>query len=307
MARYHDSGTICEARLRACPLGLSESDHIEADSKQEFEAKLAEKVASEGDSFGTSSKSAEAPQEHHPWAGTVLAYANSLPKDPAKGDWVAYEDSYSGGKLRSGKVVKIGRKGGMPYVQVAPNSYDAPAMVWPEGAPGNAKRKSSIAVRARGVLGGEESWYPRIGAPIEEFEEEIKSWDEVDFVLYNGERERLTSESYGWDNPDQQMRYRESWKKRYALVDQEMELRRESGDLGPRKRPQVQLQEPGKAGPAKGSIASYRAMDEKKIQSEYSSQSQRWFDGGGRGDLAKIEKVMAERGISGTVPLRTWD
>lgn len=30
MVRYHDSGTICEATQRACPLGLSDSDHIEA-------------------------------------------------------------------------------------------------------------------------------------------------------------------------------------------------------------------------------------------------------------------------------------
>lgn len=40
MARYHDTGTECKAELRACPLGLSESDHIEAANSKEFQEKL---------------------------------------------------------------------------------------------------------------------------------------------------------------------------------------------------------------------------------------------------------------------------
>lgn len=43
MAKYHESGTICEATVRECPLGVAQSDHIEASSKTEFEAKLAER------------------------------------------------------------------------------------------------------------------------------------------------------------------------------------------------------------------------------------------------------------------------
>lgn len=56
MARFHDSGTICSANKRACPLGLSDGDHIDADSVQDFQAKLAEKMESQGESFGTTSK-----------------------------------------------------------------------------------------------------------------------------------------------------------------------------------------------------------------------------------------------------------
>lgn len=44
MARYHDTGTICEATQRACPLGLSDSDHIEAGSPEEFQEKLSERL-----------------------------------------------------------------------------------------------------------------------------------------------------------------------------------------------------------------------------------------------------------------------
>lgn len=40
MARYHDTGTVCKAEKRACPLGLSEGDHIEAADEKEFEQKL---------------------------------------------------------------------------------------------------------------------------------------------------------------------------------------------------------------------------------------------------------------------------
>lgn len=42
MASYHESGTICEATKRACPLRAGEQ-HIEANSQEEFEAKLAER------------------------------------------------------------------------------------------------------------------------------------------------------------------------------------------------------------------------------------------------------------------------
>lgn len=45
MAKFHDTGTVCEATKRDCPLGLSDNDHIEADSVQEFEKKLEEKMA----------------------------------------------------------------------------------------------------------------------------------------------------------------------------------------------------------------------------------------------------------------------
>lgn len=43
MAKYHESGTICEAKTRACPLGAHE--HIEAASKEYFEQKLASRYA----------------------------------------------------------------------------------------------------------------------------------------------------------------------------------------------------------------------------------------------------------------------
>lgn len=56
MARFHDSGTICSANKRACPLGLSDGDHIDADSVQDFQAKLAAKMENQGENFGTTSK-----------------------------------------------------------------------------------------------------------------------------------------------------------------------------------------------------------------------------------------------------------
>ena len=43
MPKYHDSGTECRATVRACPLGISEEDHIEAVDKRDFENKLQEK------------------------------------------------------------------------------------------------------------------------------------------------------------------------------------------------------------------------------------------------------------------------
>lgn len=60
MARYHDTGTICTANKRACPLGLGDGDHIEADSRQEFEQKLAEKMSGTTATV-TASKSFPAP------------------------------------------------------------------------------------------------------------------------------------------------------------------------------------------------------------------------------------------------------
>lgn len=67
MAKFHDTGTICEATKRACPLGLSDSDHIEAGSIQEFEKKLGEKMAAE--TYGTvkplSSDTASQPLEEN--------------------------------------------------------------------------------------------------------------------------------------------------------------------------------------------------------------------------------------------------
>lgn len=49
MPRYHDSGTICNAHKRACPLGISEDDHIEASSLEDFQGQLALKYSSSFD------------------------------------------------------------------------------------------------------------------------------------------------------------------------------------------------------------------------------------------------------------------
>lgn len=308
MARYHDTGTICEATKRACPLGLSDGDHIEADSVQEFEAKLAERADAEGNSFGTSTKAAEAKVEAHPWAGKYLAAANSVNRDPKKGDWVAYEDSYSGGKIRSGKVTRIGKRGGFPYIAVSSGEDGADNLVWPEGRPGDPKKKSALAVRSSAALNGDEdNWYPRIGGKDSDFSKELETWDEVDFVVFEARREALTGDQrLHWDNPEDEEAYKERWRERYAQADAEMAARRESGNLGPR-RPVADAPAPKPRGNAKGSIASYRELDDQEVVSSYRAQSQRWFDGYGRGDLAKIERVMEERGLRVVVPLRPWD
>lgn len=46
MSKYHDSGTICKATERACPLGLSDGEHIEATDEQDFQEKLSQKMGS---------------------------------------------------------------------------------------------------------------------------------------------------------------------------------------------------------------------------------------------------------------------
>lgn len=46
MAKYHDSGTICKASKRPCPLG-GDDEHIDAENTQDFEKKLAEKIQAE--------------------------------------------------------------------------------------------------------------------------------------------------------------------------------------------------------------------------------------------------------------------
>lgn len=48
MAKFHDSGTICKATKRPCPLGGDDA-HIEADNMQDFENKLAEKMKVESE------------------------------------------------------------------------------------------------------------------------------------------------------------------------------------------------------------------------------------------------------------------
>lgn len=42
MPRLLDTGTICRAEKRACPLGLADSEHIEADTPEYLEKKLEE-------------------------------------------------------------------------------------------------------------------------------------------------------------------------------------------------------------------------------------------------------------------------
>lgn len=56
MAKFHDSGTICKARLRSCPLGLSSDEHIIADSVSEFEEKLATKMEQQMDALSSVSR-----------------------------------------------------------------------------------------------------------------------------------------------------------------------------------------------------------------------------------------------------------
>lgn len=305
MAKYHDTGTICEATKRACPLGLSDSDHIEADSIQEFEAKLAERAAAEGNSFGTSTR---AQIEAHPWAGERLGTANSINRDPKKGDWVAYEDSYNGGKIRSGKILRGGKRGGKPYLLVQSGEYDPTTTVWPEGEPNYPKRSSAVAVRSSAALNGdEENWYPRIGGKDSDFSKELETWDQVDFAVFENRREALTGDHrLHWDNPADEEAYKESWRERYAQADAEMAARKESGDLGPR-RVVADTPKPKPKGNARGSIASYREMDDAKIESAYINQTYDSWGGKGRGDLAKIERVMQERGLKVVVPLRPWD
>lgn len=308
MARYHDTGTICEATKRACPLGLSDGEHIEADSPREFEAKLAERFTAAGDAFGTVSKDTQSQVEAHPWAGKYLAAANSVNRDPKKGDWVAYEDSYNGGRILSGKVTRIGKKGGFPYIAVSAGEFEADNLVWPEGRPGDPKKKSALAVRSSAALNGDEdNWYPRIGGKDSDFSKELETWDEVDFVVFEARRNALTGDHrLHWDNPEDEEAYKERWRERYAQADAEMAARRESGDLGPR-RIVADTPKPKTQGNARGSIASYREMDDAKIESAYINQSYGSWDGKGRGDLAKIERVMQERGLKVVVPLRPWD
>lgn len=307
MARYHDTGTVCRAEKRACPLGLSDSDHIEADSVQEFEAKLAERAEAGGNSFGTSSKGDQPKIDAHPWAGEALAAANSLNRDPKKGDWVAYEDSYNK-RIRSGKVIRTGKRGGKPYVVIEAGEYEPTATVWPEGEPNYPKRKEAVAVRSSAALNGDEdSWYPRIGGKDSDFSQEIQTWDQVDFALFENRREALTGDHrLHWDNPADEEAYKEKWRERYAQADAEMAARRESGNLGPR-RVVADTPAPKPRGNAKGSIASYREMKDSEIESAYISQTYDSWGGKGRGDLSKIEKVMQERGLKVVVPLRPWD
>jgi len=309
MARYHDTGTICEATKRSCPLGLSEGDHIEAASPAEFEAKLAEKMTATAGAFGTSTRAAEARVEAHPWAGEVLGYANSVNRDPKKGDWVAYEEPYSGGRIRSGKVIRMGRRGGLPYVMVESDPYEPTETLWPEGRAGNPKGRNAVAVRSDGALRGEDDQSWQFQLPRESFEETVKSWDQVDFALFESHRNALTGDQrLYWDNPADEEAYKESWRERYAQADAEMAARRESGDLGPRRIVADEAKpKPRSQGPAKGSISSYRAMSDDQLRAEYQSQSRDWFDGKGRRNLSKVEKAMEERGLKAEVQLRPWD
>lgn len=308
MARYHDTGTVCEATKRACPLGLSDSDHIEANSPQEFEAKLAERVAAAGDSFGTVSKDSQVKVEAHPWAGERLAAANSVNRDPKKGDWVAYEYPAEGGQILSGKVLKIGKRGGLPYLEIDAGEDEAANVVWPEGRPSDPKKTGAVTVRSSAALTGDENnWYPRIGGKDSDFPKDLETWDQVDFVVFEARRKALTGDRrLYWDNPADEEAYKERWRERYAQADAEMAARKESGDLGPR-RVVGDAPKPKPKVNARGSIASYREMDDAKIESAYISQTYDSWGGKGRGDLTKIEKVMEERGLKVVVPLRAWD
>lgn len=49
MPKYHDSGTVCKAGIRACPLGVSDDNHIQASSPKDFEERLAAKYSSSFD------------------------------------------------------------------------------------------------------------------------------------------------------------------------------------------------------------------------------------------------------------------
>lgn len=313
MARYHDTGTICEATKRSCPLGLSEGEHIEADSSAEFEAKLAERMETAAGAFGTSSKAnaVGAPEATnvHPWAGERLAAAHSLERAPRKGDWVAFESPWRKGEILSGKVARVGKKSGKPYVVISSDPYEPLETVWPEGDPTNGSKKQAVAVRSAAALNGdsEESWYPKIKGDAEDFRREIETWDHVDFAVLNSRRAALESdERLYWDDIEEERRYQKLWKERYAIADEELARREASGDLSPRRR-EAPVEAPKPKGPAKGSIASYRAMSDERLRAEYQSQTRDWFDGKGRGGLSKVEKAMGERGLKAEVQLRPWD
>lgn len=103
MAKFHDTGTICNAHKRACPLGLSDSDHIEASSVQEFEKKLGEKMAAKT----TGTLNVAPPEEQvelyvHPQQGK-RAYVRGDSVIFTKADGSKASSSATAAQLRAGR------------------------------------------------------------------------------------------------------------------------------------------------------------------------------------------------------------
>lgn len=104
MPKYHDTGTICVATKRPCPLGLSDGDHIEAANIKEFEKKLAEKVGNDSVDLPKAARSARIGDLRSVLEGKSELGDEGLRKELA--DLVA-EDSggVSDGDANLGKIV----------------------------------------------------------------------------------------------------------------------------------------------------------------------------------------------------------
>lgn len=117
MAKFHDSGTICTAHVKACPLGLSDGEHIDANSVQEFEAKLYEKMSADGDVFSTADKNTDsvearsnqvAPVKREPTVERYVHPQGKVVEVDSQGNVTTYKDgkiattSATVDKLRAG-------------------------------------------------------------------------------------------------------------------------------------------------------------------------------------------------------------
>jgi hypothetical protein len=92
MAKYHETGTICKATVKACPLGIEA--HIEAASDAEFESALKDKLTEEGRFLPQLKKTSK--EYDSLWAKEV---EEDMPD--------ALVDYYNGGKVWS--VLETGR------------------------------------------------------------------------------------------------------------------------------------------------------------------------------------------------------
>lgn len=117
MAKFHDSGTICKAHVKACPLGLSDGEHIDANSVQEFEVKLYEKMSADGDVFSTTDKNTDsvetrsnqvAPVKREPTVERYIHPQGKVVEVDSQGNVTTYKDgkitttSATVDKLRAG-------------------------------------------------------------------------------------------------------------------------------------------------------------------------------------------------------------
>lgn len=117
MARYHDTGTKCNAEKRSCPLGLSAGEHIEAESQEEFERKLEAKLKDEYGSSATMGSVSRLPLDlkNSGWTPETLEYSrDEFSKGRGEFLLVNEEDGY----VLSDNCVVIEAEG------IDPESYD---------------------------------------------------------------------------------------------------------------------------------------------------------------------------------------